>query len=67
MESDVITLQDVFKAKMPADGESVGPVGLLGQLEYCGLKPHFLEKMATNGVRLDPSFFAEERLARTDW
>jgi pilus assembly protein CpaF len=67
MESDVITLQDVFKAKMPADGEGVGPVGLLGQLEYCGLKPHFLEKMATNGVRLDPSFFAEERLARTDW
>ena len=67
MESEVITLQDVFKAKMPSESEAVGSVGLLGPLEYCGLKPHFVEKMATNGVKLDPSFFAAEQLARTDW
>ncbi len=67
MESEVITLQDVFKAKMPAEGEVSGPVPLLGPLEYCGLKPHFLEKMAANGVKLDPTFFAEERLAQVDW
>ena len=67
MESEVITLQDVFKAKTPVEGEVSGPVPLLGPLEYCGLKPHFLDKMATNGVRLDPGFFAEERLAKADW
>ena len=67
MESDVITLQDVFKAKMPAEGEASGPVPLLGPVEYCGLKPHFLEKMAANGVQLDPAFFADERLAKADW
>ena len=63
----MITLQDVFKAKMPAEGEVSGPVPLLGPLEYCGLKPHFLEKMAANGVQLDPAFFADERLAKADW
>jgi pilus assembly protein CpaF len=59
MESDVITLQDVFVAKPPDEDEaSAGkPVRLLGQLECSGLKPHFLEKMAANGVTLPPSFF----------
>jgi pilus assembly protein CpaF len=59
MESDVITLQDVFVAKPPAEDEaSAGkPVRLLGQLECSGLKPHFLEKMAANGVTLPPTFF----------
>jgi pilus assembly protein CpaF len=61
MESDVITLQDVFKARMPGEGGMRGEAAaLLGPLMYCGLKPHFLEKMATNGVKLDPSFFAAE-------
>jgi pilus assembly protein CpaF len=59
MESDVITLQDVFVAKPPDEDEaSAGkPVRLLGQLECSGLKPHFLEKMAANGVTLPPTFF----------
>lgn len=64
MESDVITLQDVFKARVPGEGEMRGEPALLGPLEYCGLKPHFLEKLATNGVKLDPSFFAEDALER---
>ncbi|MGB2952387.1 MAG: CpaF family protein [Gaiellaceae bacterium] len=63
MESDVITLQDVFIAKMPDEDQasSSGNRGtkLLGQLECTGLKPHFLEKMATNGVVLPPSFFSD--------
>src|ERR671936_191822 len=59
MESDVITLQDVFVAKPPdEDGNAAGkPVKLLAPLECTGLKPHFLEKMAANGVNLPPSFF----------
>jgi pilus assembly protein CpaF len=67
MESEVITLQDVFKATMPPAGDASGPVPLLGPVEYCGLKPHFLEKMAGNGVNLDPAFFADERLAKAEW
>ncbi|HYX88732.1 MAG TPA: hypothetical protein VE753_05140 [Gaiellaceae bacterium] len=37
---------------------------LLGPLEPTGLKPHFLEKMAANGVVLPPAFFGEQRGAR---
>jgi pilus assembly protein CpaF len=61
MESDVITLQDIYVAK-PPDEDSGGagkPVKLLGDLECTGLKPHFLEKMAANGVALPPSFFGD--------
>jgi pilus assembly protein CpaF len=58
MESEVITLQDVFRAKPP--GERGDQASLLGPLEYCGLKPHFLDTMAANGVTLDPRFFAPE-------
>jgi pilus assembly protein CpaF len=65
MESDVITLQDIFVAK-PPDEDSVHPQhlpsgkGLLGPLACSGLKPHFLEKMAANGVTLPANFFEQE-------
>jgi pilus assembly protein CpaF len=62
MESDVITLQDVFVAK-PPDESSQGEAGatrLLGPLECTGLKPHFLDKMSTNGVVMPPHFFSDE-------
>jgi pilus assembly protein CpaF len=60
MESDVITLQDVFVAKPPdEEAASSGATKLLGELECTGLKPHFLEKMAANGVVLPPHFFNE--------
>jgi pilus assembly protein CpaF len=61
MESDVITLQDVFVAK-PPDQDTVAPGGtrLLSPLKCTGLKPHFLEKMAANGVALPPSFFQQD-------
>jgi pilus assembly protein CpaF len=62
MESDVITLQDVFIAKPPDEDSTSGgvPGRLLGQLACTGLKPHFLEKMAANGVALPASFFQQE-------
>src|SRR5438094_10097090 len=62
MESDVITLQDVFFAR-PPDEEAAGEtraVRLLGPLTCTGLKPHFLEKLAANGVALPPSFFEHD-------
>jgi pilus assembly protein CpaF len=60
MESDVITLQDVFVAKPPdEEAASSGTAKLLAPLECTGLKPHFLEKMAANGVVLPAHFFNE--------
>jgi pilus assembly protein CpaF len=62
MESDVITLQDIFLARPPDEehNPSGGRGRLLSPLQCTGLKPHFLEKLAANGVVLPPSFFGEE-------
>src|SRR6476646_7735407 len=62
MESDVITLRDVFVARPPDEetqAASNGSTKLLDELNCTGLKPHFLEKMAANGVMLPPNFFNE--------
>jgi pilus assembly protein CpaF len=62
MESETITMQDVFVAKPPdeeqaAEGRSHR---FLMPLQCTGLKPHFQEKLAANGVVLQPSFFASD-------
>jgi pilus assembly protein CpaF len=61
MESDVITLQDIFVAK-PPDEESAANRSsrFLTPLMCTGLKPHFLEKLAQNGVSLPPTFFEQD-------
>jgi len=62
MESEVITLQDIFVAKPPdEEAAASGPSRLLSPLLCTGLKPHFLDKMAAHGVALSPSFFEEEQ------
>jgi pilus assembly protein CpaF len=65
MESDVITLQDIFLARPPDEDaayqQQLPGKGLLMPLACSGLKPHFLEKMAANGVTLPASFFELER------
>ncbi|MGZ4401412.1 MAG: CpaF family protein [Solirubrobacteraceae bacterium] len=58
MESDVVTLQDLFLAR-PAAGESTA---LLGNLEATGLRPHFGQKLATAGVVLPPDAFAADQV-----
>jgi pilus assembly protein CpaF len=62
MESDVITLQEIFLAKPPDEESSAlaGRVRLLTPLQASGLKPHFLDKLAANGVALHPTFFMNE-------
>ncbi len=58
MEADVVTLQDVFVASPPGEGEAhSGAHRLLSPLRATGLKPHFLEKLASNNVVLPPTFF----------
>ncbi|MEX2647269.1 MAG: CpaF family protein [Gaiellaceae bacterium] len=63
MESDVVTLQDVFLAS-PPDEETGGTGRLLTPLACTGLKPRFLEKLAANGAILPPDFFRQEREIR---
>jgi len=56
MESDVVTLQDIFAANAAGEGQG----SLLRPLEATGLQPHFLDKLAANGVSLPVSFFDEQ-------
>jgi pilus assembly protein CpaF len=60
MESDVITLQDVFLAAAPAGADLGHATTMLSPLTCTGLKPHFLTKMAANGVILPGAFFQQE-------
>jgi pilus assembly protein CpaF len=62
MESDVITMQDLFLARPPDEEQAAAShaTKLLLPLACTGLKPHFLEKMAANGVVLPPTFFEHE-------
>jgi pilus assembly protein CpaF len=61
MESDVITLQDIFIAKPPDEESSLSRTSrLLTPLMCTGLKPHFLEKMSAAGVVLPPAFFEQD-------
>jgi pilus assembly protein CpaF len=64
MESEVITLQDIFVAKPPDESaDNAGrTLSLLSPLACSGLKPHFLEKMSANGVMLPPNFFEREEI-----
>jgi pilus assembly protein CpaF len=69
MESDVVTLQDVFIARPPEEHENTPgePVSLLKPLECTGLKPQFLDKMAANGVVLPPTFFGNTSSFRPNY
>ena len=62
MESDVITLQEIFATKVPdEDNAAFGRSSrLLSPLLCTGLKPQFLDKLAANGVGLHSSFFVPE-------
>ena len=61
MESDVVTLQDIFLAAPPSENESyVNAHRLLSPLRATGLKPHFVDKLASNNVVLPPTFFSGE-------
>ena len=58
MESDVVTLQDLFVASSPNEADAARAKRLLTPLRATGLKPHFLEKLAANNVVLPPGFFS---------
>jgi pilus assembly protein CpaF len=60
MESDVITLQDIFIALPPGEDDAAEARRLLSPLRASGLKPHFLDKLAANNVVLPPTFFGAD-------
>ena len=61
MEGDMVTLQDIFIAKPDEEGaQSGGTTTLLGSLKMTGIKPGFLDKLASNAVTIPVSFFAGE-------
>ncbi len=59
MESEVVTMQDIFTAKPVEDREETAHTGnrLLGPLLCTGIKPQFLNKLSSNGVALPAQFF----------
>ncbi len=60
MESDVVTLQDIFVASAPNEEDVQRAKRLLTPLRATGLKPHFLEKLAANNVVLPQGFFSTD-------
>jgi pilus assembly protein CpaF len=60
MESDVVTLQDVFLATPPTEDEAGDARRLLSPLRATGLKPHFLDRLAANNVVLPAEFFGAD-------
>jgi pilus assembly protein CpaF len=56
MESDVVTLQDIFLARPSSAARSA----LLGELQPTGLRPQFGQKLATAGVALPADAFGVE-------
>jgi pilus assembly protein CpaF len=63
MESEVVTLQDVFVA-LPVDERAAAsgdPGTLLRPLEPSGLQPRFRHKLAAHGVEVPDELYAPER------
>jgi pilus assembly protein CpaF len=60
MESDVVTLQDLFVAAAPNEEDAARAKRLLTPLTATGLKPHFLEKLTANNVVLPAGFFSSD-------
>jgi pilus assembly protein CpaF len=58
MESDVITLQDIFEFKVD---EVTSERVVVGSLRSTGLRPGFLHKFEKRGVALPTSLFAPEK------
>ena len=52
MESDVVTLQDLFVAR---PSQSAG--ALLEPIRPTGIRPHFVDKLKASGVKLTPELF----------
>jgi pilus assembly protein CpaF len=66
MEGDVIILQDLFRFVQTGVDES-GKI--LGNFESTGIRPNFMEKMETNGIKIPKNLFSlgDEMPRDEDW
>lgn len=66
MEGDVIILQDLFRFVQTGVDES-GKI--LGNFESTGIRPNFMEKMETNGIKIPKNLFSlgDEMPREEDW
>jgi pilus assembly protein CpaF len=62
MEGDVIVLQDLFLFDYGMGFDEDGK--FLGQLKSTGIRPNSGDRLANNGVTLDPALFAGETISR---
>ncbi|HVX47178.1 MAG TPA: CpaF family protein [Mycobacteriales bacterium] len=62
MESDIITLQDIFVTDFGMGYDDRGV--FRGQLKSTGLVPHVLEKLSDHGVLVNPAAFGFERFVQ---
>ncbi len=62
MEGDVITLQDLFLFDFGMGMDDSGRVR--GHIKSLGIRPHFLEKLEDQGIRLETEIFEPEPMAR---
>jgi pilus assembly protein CpaF len=58
MESDIITMQEIFRFKM-AGRDADGMV--IGHFEATGIRPKFLDDLSSHGVDLSPELFRPDR------
>ena len=54
MEGEVITMQEIFRFRQTGRGDD-GSV--LGQFEATGIRPRFIDHMASRGIHLSPDLF----------
>lgn len=54
MEGDVITLQDVFVFEQTGKDENNK---IIGHFKPTGIRPHFVDKLETNGIHLPNELF----------
>ncbi len=60
MEGEVISMQEIFKFKR----KGRGPDGaILGDYETTGVRPKFMELLASRGIELSPGIFAPGRVS----
>jgi pilus assembly protein CpaF len=62
MESDVITLQDIFLFDFSSGVDEEGR--FRGRLKATGLRPKFLDKLQERGILVDAGLFAIEQRER---
>jgi pilus assembly protein CpaF len=64
MESDVISMQDIFKFEQ----EYIDDTGKIhGRLQATGLRPKYYDQISENGVKLPLKYFdPRTRMARQD-